>query len=278
MFLLIGAATLTPFLFIASCQSKLIYYPRPYPPHTVEGWQKRTLGKPIDFTTSQGKQRAFLQGNLKSPRNLWIVCGGNGTVALDWASWLAMRAPSEDAWLLVDFPGYGACEGSPNPNHIRESFRTVIPIASESVGLTSTPDPKRLRIYGHSLGAAACLIAATECNIHSGVLVSPFTSTMDMSRLLIGVPLGFLITHRYDNSARLDELIARAPTNITILHGTHDEVIPVQMSRTLAQGREPSVKLVEIQGALHNNIADSHPQTLVQALRECGDGLQSPSP
>lgn len=270
MSLALGGAVSVPFFFIAACQSKLIYFPRPYPPATVQEWRNRTQGKPIDFTTSQGKQRAFLQGNLTSPRNLWIVCGGNGTVALDWSSWLATHAPTEDAWLLVDFPGYGACEGSPSPKHIRESFRAVIPAAAESVGLTSSPDPSRLRVFGHSLGAAACLIAASEFHIRNGVLVSPFTSTMDMSRVVTGVPLGFLVTHRFDNTARLDELIALGPTRITILHGTHDEVIPVSMSRTLAQGRESSINLVEIQGARHNDIADSHPAPLMRALGDIG--------
>ncbi len=270
MSLTLGGAVSIPFLFIAACQSKLIYYPRPYPPTTVQEWRNRTHGKPIDFTTSQGNQRAFLQGNLTSPRNLWIVCGGNGTVALDWSSWLAMHAPNEDAWLLVDFPGYGDCEGSPSPEHIRESFHTVIPLASATVGLTPSPDPSRLRIFGHSLGAASCLIAASEFNIRNGVLASPFTSTMDMSRLLIGVPLGFLVTPRFDNTARLDELIARGPTRITILHGTHDEVIPVHMSRTLAHGRESAINLIEIQGARHNDIADAHPAPLARALGDIG--------
>lgn len=277
MSLTLGSVLFTPLLFIAACQSKLIYFPRCYSPYTVQNWEKRTQGKSIDFTTSQGKQRAFLQGNLTSPRNLWVVCGGNATVALDWSSWIGSKAPQEDAWLLVDFPGYGACEGSPSPHHIRESLRTVIPLAAQSVGLTTTPDPARLRVFGHSLGAAACLIAATEFNIHNGVLVSPFTSTMDMSRVVTGVPLGFLVTHRYDNAARLDELIARGPTKITILHGTHDSIIPIHMSRSLVEGRESSIHLIEIQGAGHNDIAESHPAPLAHALRDSGGGLQPPS-
>jgi hypothetical protein len=112
-----------PLGLIASCQSKLIYFPRPYGPGTTAEWQRNTAGKPINFTTSQGKQRAFLQGDLTNPRNLWIVCGGNGTVALDWSEWIAEHAPSEDAYLLVDFPGYGDCEGAPSPGHIRESIK-----------------------------------------------------------------------------------------------------------------------------------------------------------
>lgn len=83
MFRLLLLLTGIPLAVIAGFQSKPIYFPRPYAPGTTASWQTRTAGKPVDFKTSQGKQRGFLQGNLTSPRNLWIVCGGNGTVALD---------------------------------------------------------------------------------------------------------------------------------------------------------------------------------------------------
>lgn len=112
-----------PLFLFSACQSKFIYMPRPYQSEVVGNWQQHTGGKPIEFTTSQGSQRAFLQGNLKSPRNLWIVCGGNATLALEWSPWLAANGPTEDAWLIVDFPGYGDSDGTPNPATIRESFR-----------------------------------------------------------------------------------------------------------------------------------------------------------
>jgi len=267
----LGLVVGAPFAFIAGCQSKLLYFPRPYAPGVTDAWRQQTAGRPVDFTTSQGRQRAFLQGNLKSPRNLWIVCGGNGTVALDWSEWLASHAPAEDAWLLVDFPGYGDCEGKPSPGHIRESLRAVMPIAAESVGLSAKPDASRLRFFGHSLGAAASLIAATEFDIRQGVLLSPFTSTMEMSRVVTGLPLGLLVTHRFDNEARLDEIIAQGPAKIVILHGTDDEVIPVDMSRKLARGREKSVSLIEVQGAYHNDIvAQNNSGQLIRALELIG--------
>jgi len=236
----------------------------------VENWERNTGGRPVDFHTSQGGQRAFLQGNLESPRNLWIVCGGNATLALEWSSWLRTHAPPEDAWLLVDFPGYGECQGKPNPETIRETFQKVVPLASEAVGLTATPDPARLRVFGHSLGAAACLIAAGEFDIRDGVLLSPFTSTMEMSRLVVGVPIGFLVTHRFDNAARLDEILAGGPANFIILHGTHDGIIPSRMGRELAERGGEHVRFVEIEGGGHNDISARHPKPLAAALAEAG--------
>lgn len=253
---------------LAGCQSRLIYFPRPYSPGATAEWQQRTSGKFIDFETSQGKQRAFLQGNLKSPRKLWLVCGGNATVALDWSEWLETHAPREDAWLLVDFPGYGNSQGSPTPARIHESLARVVPLAWQEIGRSGKPDPDGLRFFGHSLGGAACLMAATEFKIQRGVLLSPFTSTMDMARHLTGLPIGFLVTHRYDNPARLAALAARGPGKVVILHGSDDEAIPVQMSRTLAAEHPQIVRFKEISGARHNTIPQTHAAEIAAALRE----------
>ena len=267
---LVLAITLIPLTLLVGCQSKLIYFPRPYGPGTVADWQRITAGKPIDYQTSQGPQRAFLQGNLKSPRNLWIVCGGNGTVALDWSEWIESNAPKEDAWLLVDFPGYGDCKGAPSPEGIRENLTNAVPLAFHELGWPEHPDPARLRFFGHSLGAAACLVAATDFKIQRGVLVAPFTSTMEMSRVMTGLPIGFLVWHRFDNSARLAELTARGPGEVIIFHGTDDESIPVAMSRTLASQSNDVVRLMEIPGGRHNTIQQTNTQELASALREIG--------
>lgn len=255
---------------ITGCQSKLIYFPRPYGPTTTTAWRTETAGRFVEFQTSQGAQRAFLQGELKHPRRLWVVCGGNGSLALDWSDWLTQYAPKEDAWLLVDFPGYGDCQGAPNPARIRESLKTVVPLASKELGWGPNPPPENLRVLGHSLGCAACLMAASEFRIQRGVLIAPFTSTMEMSRVLTGLPVGFLVWHRFDNEARLDELAKRGPGSVYILHGMNDEVIPVAMSRQLAAKNPDLVHLKEIPNGYHNTIQSDHAALLSEALEVTG--------
>jgi len=259
-----------PLALLASCQSKLIYFPHPYGTDTTAAWKNKTAGKAIRFLTTQGQQRAFLQGNLTSPRNLWIVCGGNGSLALDWSDWLIEHAPPQDAYLLVDFPGYGDCHGTPSPGAIRESFRAIVPAAAKALGLTNPPDPARLRIYGHSLGAGACLIAASEFKIQRGVLLTPFTSTMEMSQAMTGLPLGFIVWHRFDNSARLAEIAARGPGKLIVFHGTDDESIPVSMSRKLATVHPKIVILKEIPQGRHNTLHDIHADEIAAAMSDIG--------
>lgn len=270
-----GILALLPWVLLASCQSKLIYFPRPYKVDEARDWRDLSGGRILDYETSQGKQRAFLQGELKAPRRLWIVCGGNGTVALDWSHWFKDRAPEGDAWLLVDYPGYGDCAGKPSPGHIAESLRVVVPLAAKELGLPvgadGKPEAGRLRFFGHSLGAAVSLMAASEFGIQRGVLLTPFTSTMDMSKAMTGLPLGFLIWHRFDNSARLAELAKRGPGSVVILHGTDDEAIPVEMGRTLAAERRDVVKFVEIPGGRHNSLQDTNWVEVVRAMEEVGE-------
>jgi len=258
---------LIPLLLLAGCQSKLIYFPRPYGPGTTGEWKEKTKGKWMDYETSQGRQRAFLQGNLKGPRNLWIFCGGNGTLALDWSEWLEAHAPPGDAWLLVDFPGYGDCEGSPTPGRIRESLGVVVPRAVQEIGWKHA-DPARLRFFGHSLGGAACLLAASDFQIQRGVLLAPFTSTMDMGHHTTGLPVGFLVWHRFNNEARLAEISAHGTGKVIILHGTEDESIPVWMGRRLAERHKDIVLLREIPGGRHNTFQKTHSNEVATALRE----------
>ena len=91
---------------------------------------------------------------------------------------------------------------------------------------------------------------------------------MDMGRAMTGLPVGFLVSHRFDNTARLAELSARGPGKVIILHGSDDEVIPVEMGRSLAAGQSKTVRLREIRGGRHNTILQTHTAEVAAALRE----------
>src|SRR5690242_16456385 len=92
-------------------QSRLIYYPRPYGKASLWDLDQRK-GKQLEFTTSQGRQVAFYlpprADAASSPAFLWIVCGGNGSLALDYAE-EPLHWDSRFGYLFVDYPGYGLC-------------------------------------------------------------------------------------------------------------------------------------------------------------------------
>ncbi|TAG10688.1 MAG: alpha/beta hydrolase [Verrucomicrobia bacterium] len=248
-------------------QPSLIYFPRTYQKDVEQESIELFNLKRIEVTTSQGIQTAYLQGDLNQPYRMWIVCGGNGSVALDWCQWISSHGPKDVAWLVIDYPGYGASQGKPSPKTIRESIQLLVPQAAKTVKWRDRSDYARLRFIGHSLGGAACLTAASDFGIRKGILIAPFTSTMDMSEQMLGVPLDWLVWHRFDNRARIKELSAEKQGQILIFHGKDDNIIPVEMSRTLARDGYPITKLWEIEHASHNDILELNAQMIAAAVK-----------
>ena len=85
------------------------------------------------------------------------------------------------------------------------------------------------------------------------ILEAPFTSLREMAKIHYGfVPDFFLKDFIMDNESRISQL--KSP--VFILHGTADEIVPIQMGKRLfAQAPEPK-RMFEIQGAHHNDISE----------------------
>ena len=197
-------------------------------PSDLEAFAKRG-GTRIEATTSQGHQVAFYLPSRKAPSQppefLWLVFGGNGALALDYAP----EAASWDArfgYLFVDYPGYGLCEGRPNPERIEESTLALTEKLRSELHWSDADLRARCGVIGHSLGCAAGLIAADRLELQRLVLCAPFTTMTDMARRVIGWPLCHLNRHRFDNIARLTTIIPRG-AQVRVFHGRDDEVIPV---------------------------------------------------
>ncbi len=262
-------AALSIVIFLASCQSKLIYYPKPYGSAELEGISKLG-GKRIEVSTSQGRQVAFYLPSRKAPSQppefLWLVFGGNGSLALDYSS----EAAGWDArfgYLFVDYPGYGLCAGSPNPARIEESIVALTEKLKSDLHWDEAQFRARSGVFGHSLGCAAGLIAADRLQLQRAVLCAPFTTMTDMAKRLLGWPLCHINRHRFDNIARLTAIAPRG-AQVRIFHGQDDDSIRVTMSRKLAAMFPQTVRLTEVPDCGHNDVVAAASMEIGKALRE----------
>jgi uncharacterized protein len=239
-------------------QDRLIYFPPRYSPAELE--QAKTIGvQQIRFRTSQGNQAAFFWRNEDSetsPQNVWLVFGGNGDVALGWMALVREFPGPTTGFLLIDYPGYGICEGRPNPQSILENSERALQALLEQKGWKLGAGA--LCVLGHSLGGAAALQFAAKHPVRKILVVSTFTSIDDMVRAQIRISLGRLLRHRFDNVTSLKAILAQdqAP-KIHIFHGEADEVIPLKMGRALAQLDPNRIKFVEIARARHNDVIET---------------------
>jgi pimeloyl-ACP methyl ester carboxylesterase len=257
----IGKFVLTVFGLLAVLlllfQNQLIYHPRAndadyrdrLPPRTVE----------LKYTTSQGNQVCyFVPPKARSPaepERIWVLFPGNASLALDWLTFISVAPRPSDAFLLIDYPGYGACEGSASAKSIEESAEQAVATLASALQTNREALDQRLNGLGLSIGCATALQFSVRHPIKELILVAPFTSLRDVARRVVGFPLCYLLRHNYDNLARLSELAARpAPPRVTVVHGTEDKTVPVRMGQELARLFPRMIEFHEIAGADHNTI------------------------
>jgi hypothetical protein len=249
-------AVIVSVMALMGCQARYIYYPRPYPANLDKVLPERV--KPLSFVTGEGQQVAFWvppsAGGI--PRQIWLGHAGNGSFALDWLP-LALAYPASDVgFLLVDYPGYGYCEGSSTPGRILANSEGAVAALGQHLSMSNDELDARMCGFGHSLGAACTLQYAARHPVQRVVIVAPFTSMADMVDQVLFWPMRWFLWHRFDNQKSLAELAKRSPPpTVNIIHGTSDEVIPISMGRTLAEEYSRFVRLIEIPNGDHNGIS-----------------------
>ncbi len=239
-------------LLLIKGQQRMIYHPRPYP---------AGLALPADlvlveYRTSQGLQTGYYlppaSPDPSGRATTWLLFGGNGSLALDWLNLIEHYPDPQCGFLLLDYPGYGRCQGRPSPDAILESAEGALAALAVTIGIPPERIQENIGVMGHSLGAATGLLYASRHPITRLVLISPFTSLKDMAARVVGPLLSHTLLHDYDNRTRLREVLTQKPAvPITIFHGNHDQVVPVAMGRELA-AISPRIDYREIDRGDHN--------------------------
>jgi pimeloyl-ACP methyl ester carboxylesterase len=266
--LLVLAFALAVVLLLYIFQHSLIYHPRRYSPVELS-----SAAEEIEYHTGEGKQVAFYVAPRDSttglPDRLWLVFGGNATLALDWRDFVFRHPDERSGFLLIDYPGFGKCEGRASPKSILESSGQALESLYAHLQVPIRDSMPAINMLGHSLGAAAALQLAPHHDVSRMVLLAPFTSLRAMARRAVGGPLARLLRHDFENADRLREIASgSSPPDIIIIHGRRDEVIPVEMGRRLAKEFPALIQYREAPGADHNSLLILHEADVYRAMTE----------
>lgn len=244
--ILIPGGAFSTYLFL--CQEEMIYHPRSYGKMLMP-----SSCKELHYRTSQGGQVSYYLPPQAggAPRRLWILFAGNASLALEWQHFIPKLHWREDGFLLVEYPGYGRCEGKPSPAAILEGSEAALRELEAQMGAL----PQRLDVMGHSLGAAAALQFAAQHETGQIVLAAPFTSLNDMAKRIVGRPFAYLLKHDFDNRSMLARIAGQAhPPKVTIFHGLDDDLIPPSMGQELAELHPGFVRFRPVPDGRHESI------------------------
>lgn len=172
--------------------------------------------------------------------------------------------------LVFDYRGYGLSDG----------------VAADEAGLYSDGEaalrfvmdqkhasPKRIVLYGQSLGTTVATETATRCACGGLILESGFSSASSLgSRVLPWVPrwLHFLARNRFESARKLKNI--HIP--VLVSHGDPDLTIPTNEGRALFEAANEPKKLLIYPGAGHSVFSSAGPAYLDQLEQFIRDALR----
>lgn len=149
---------------------------------------------------------------------------------------------------LAGYRGYGGNAGSPSEAGLYADAEAALGwLAGQGVS------PRRLALYGESLGSGVAMEMALRHPVGAVVLECPFTALADLAPPYILPPLAQLLTRdRFDNLVKAPSL--RAP--LMVLHGGRDTLVPVAMGHAVLNAADVPKEGVFVPEAGHNDLWD----------------------
>ena len=153
-------------------------------------------------------------------------------------------------FFLLEYRGYGPNTGRPSEEGLYHDARSALNGLKKVEGIKE----ENIIIYGESIGTGVASQMSIEFpKVKAIILEAPFTNMTD----LIGDiypwlwPFKSMVWDKFDNIKKVKGF--KSPT--LIIHGTNDRVIPIKHAKKLHEALLGNKKLIEVNGAGHNNLA-----------------------
>ncbi len=145
---------------------------------------------------------------------------------------------------LAEYRGYGGRPGSPSEAGLFLDGEAALDLVL-ATGVTN----ERLVLVGRSLGTGVAVELAQRGHGCALVLVSPYTSIVDLGRKMVGPLAPLLVADPFDSLSR----IGRVKVPVVAIHGTADTLIPFEHGKRIIAAA-PRGKLVPVEGRGHNDL------------------------
>ncbi len=181
-----------------------------------------------------------------NPRGSVLYLHGNAGNRRDWTPVAPPFIDQGYNVLIVDYRGYGDSQGKPNEQGLYRDGDAACAWLQERAAREGLP----LYVLGKSLGSGVATYLAVRWSLAGLILDSAFTS---MSKLIAHHARWLprvLIPALFNSLGRVESITC--PT--LVLHGDHDDLVPLAHGLSLYQGLRAPKALGVIPAAGHNDI------------------------
>jgi uncharacterized protein len=147
--------------------------------------------------------------------------------------------------LIMSYRGYSGSSGRPSERaNVADAVRAYDSLIERGC------EPEDIFLYGESIGTGIAVQVAAQRPVAGVVLDAPYTSIVDVAeRLYPYLPARLMMHDRYETLKYLQEV--QAP--VLVIHGERDQVIPVEMGRTVAESAPGPSEIVTFREAGHTD-------------------------
>ncbi len=221
----------------------------------------------IQFASSDGIRLHGRYVEPPKPRGFLLYCHGNGENVSDLAEQMALLRDEYDvAVFAFDYRGYGKSEGAPDEAGVLMDGAAAHAWLSQraSLALADRESEPSIILMGRSLGGAVAVDIAANNIVQGLVIENTFSSMPDVAaRLYPWAPVHWLMRNHYNSAAK----ISKHQGPLLQTHGSQDEMIPVELARTLFDASNSADKtFVEINNGSHNDMPSKRYYDELEAL------------
>jgi pimeloyl-ACP methyl ester carboxylesterase len=146
---------------------------------------------------------------------------------------------------MIDYPGFGKTTGKRTEQRMYDDALFFYEFTTKNL-----PD-NRIIIYGKSMGTGPASYLASVRPCKQLVLETPYYNIGALAKCYVPFyPAEHLTKYMFPTNENLKKTRAE----VTLIHGTEDEIIPFQQAQRLKK-ENPSAELLAINGGKHNNLS-----------------------
>ena len=171
--------------------------------------------------------------------------------------WSVLREIRDSGFAVFayDYQGYGTSQGKPSEYNVYRDIEAAYGYLTEQLRVP----PKRIILYGRSLGGGPAVDLASRQPVGGLVVESSFVSAF---RVLTRIPL-----LPFDRFVNVDK-IGKVRSPVLVIHGKVDRVVPFWHGEQLfATAKQPKVNFW-VDRAGHNDLMDVAGDRLAETLRK----------
>ncbi len=235
-------------LLVWLTQDRLVYFPHIGGSAVATPARVKLQFESVRITTEDGETLAawWVPAMHSSLRGTVLLLHGNAGSIADRIDYLPHFTAMGYAVLLVDYRGYGASTGSPSEHGTYMDAHAAWHWLTTQQKLQSAD----IVLVGESLGGAVAAELAARVQPRALILVSAFTSAVDLGREIYPwLPVRQISRYRYDTLAHLRGYSGP----VLVAHSRDDEIVPFAHGERLFAAAAGAKAFLEMHGGHNDN-------------------------